>query len=115
MRLGLQRLSALAVPLKRRTAPVGQNWAHKHKSKPPTAAIAVVNITLQALIIHGFVVVAEDVVVPKAAALEALALGHGRRLRQCLQESLEGRVVEVQGRLRKSEGDKGYQVSSKHA
>ena len=115
MRLGLQRLSALAVPLKRRTAPVGQNWAHKHKSKPPTAAIAVVNITLQALIIHGFVVVAEDVVVPKAAALEALALSHGRRFQQCFQDSLEDRVVEVQGRLRKSEGDKGYQVSSKHA
>ena len=74
MRLGLQRLSALAVPLKRRTAPVGQNWAQTHNSKPPTAAITVVSITLHALIIHRFVVVAEDVVVAKTTTLEALAL-----------------------------------------
>ena len=40
------------------------------------------------------------VVFVKAASLQALALSHGGCLRQCLQESLEGRVVEVQRRLR---------------
>ena len=40
------------------------------------------------------------VVFVKAASLQALALSHGGSLRQCLQESLEGRVVEVQRRLR---------------
>ena len=53
-------------------------------------------------LVHGFVVVAEVVVVSKPTTLKALALSHGRCLRQCREESLESGVVKVQRRLQQA-------------
>ena len=53
------------------------------------------------LVVAGAVVLLVVVFV-KAASLQALPLGHGGGLRQCLKEGLKSGVVEVQRRLQKT-------------